>query len=198
MTETPWIERYMETLAGKIDMIEATDVSGHPVPIDEAVETMLGMCRYDGDAPDRKFIFIGNGGSASIASHMAIDFSKNGEIWALALNDAAALTCLANDLGFENVFAHQIRMLALWGDVLVAISSSGQSQNILNAVGAARDLSGIKRVITLSGFRPGNSLRGMGDLNFYVPSMEYGFVEVAHLALLHAILDRHMGWKPDA
>ena len=72
-----------------------------------------------------KMMFIGNGGSAAIASHMAIDFTKNGGMPALCFNDGAALTCLGNDFGYEEVFAGQLRAHARKGDVLFAISSSG-------------------------------------------------------------------------
>ena len=72
-------------------------------------------------------MFVGNGGSAGIASHLAIDFSKNGGLRSLAFNDASALTCLGNDLGYENVFAKQIDFHARAGDLLIAISSSGRS-----------------------------------------------------------------------
>ena len=83
-----------------------------------------------------KLIFVGNGGSAAItASHMATDYSKNGNIRALALNDSSMLTCLGNDLGYDRVFAKQIELHARAGDLVIAISSSGRSANILNAVG---------------------------------------------------------------
>ena len=137
----------------------------------------------------------GNGGSASIASHMAIDFSKNGGIPALAFNDPASLTCLANDLSFENVFSHQVKMLGQSQDMLFAISSSGRSQNILNAVTEARAI-GIG-VLTFSGFEEDNPLRSMGDMNLYLSSHTYGFVEIGHLTLCHAILDISMGWRPE-
>ena len=139
-----------------------------------------------------KIMFIGNGGSAGIASHLAIDFSKNGGLRSLAFNDASALTCLGNDLGYDNVFAKQLDFHAAPGDLLVAISSSGKSPNVLNAVkvARARDCG----VATFSGFTEENDLRKTGDVNFYVGSCEYGFVEVAHLALCHAVLDIDMGW----
>ena len=137
-------------------------------------------------------MFIGNGGSATIASHMAIDFSKNGGMRALAFNDGAALTCLGNDLGYENVFAQQIEMLASNRDLLVAISSSGSSPNILNGVAAARKAG--REIITMSGFSKQNPLRKLGDLNLYVGSQEYGFVEAAHLGLCHAWIDFAMAW----
>src|SRR5262245_65309265 len=95
------------------------------------------------DAPHRAhesgntIMFIGNGGSAGIASHLAIDFAKNGGLRALALNDAAALTCLGNDLGYEAVFAKQLDFHARPGDMLIAISSSGMSANIIAEIGRA-------------------------------------------------------------
>jgi D-sedoheptulose 7-phosphate isomerase len=140
-----------------------------------------------------KIMFVGNGGSAGIASHLAIDYSKNGCLRAMAFNDAAALTCLSNDLGYDKVFSEQIALHARPGDLLVAISSSGASGNILNAVRAARAAGAA--VVTLSGFTPDNPLRQAGDINFYVRSDAYGFVEVAHLALCHAVLDIELGWQ---
>ena len=140
-------------------------------------------------------MFVGNGGSASIASHMAIDFSKNAGLPAMAFNDGVTLTCLGNDLGYEQVFAKQIEMYGKPEDVLVAISSSGNSLNILNAVTAARRLH--LPVLTLTGFKAENKLRRLGDWNLYVPSSEYGFVEIVHLAVIHAVLDLAMGWTAE-
>ena len=136
---------------------------------------------------DNKMILIGNGCSAAIASHQATVFLKNGGVRALALNDVVAITALANDLGYANVFAEQLRLNGRTGDMLVAISSSGQSTNILKAVEVARE----KKIdiVTFSGFRPDNLLRQQGDVNFWVDSNQYGFVEVAHHALIRAILD---------
>jgi D-sedoheptulose 7-phosphate isomerase len=151
------------------------------------------MCHGAHDSGD-KIMFIGNGGSMGIATHMAIDFSKNGKMRATAFGDGAVLTCLGNDLGYESVFAHQVDWHARPGDVLIAISSSGQSANILNGVAKARERG--SRVITFSGFRDDNPLRSSGDINLYVRSMEYGFVEVAHQALIHAVLDLDLGWQP--
>ncbi len=190
MTEST-VSAYFEALACVNTATEATDPNGHPMPIDEAVDWAVARARR-AHADGNKLMFIGNGGSAAIASHLAIDFSKNGGMRACAFNDGAALTCLANDLGYENVFAHQIALHGRPGDLLVAISSSGCSANILNGVEAAR-LGGAE-VMTMSGFKPDNPLRAMGGVNLYVPSMEYGFVEISHLTLGHAILDLAMGW----
>lgn len=134
-----------------------------------------------------RIFFIGNGGSAAIASHMAIDWSKNGQFPTFGPGDAASLTCVSNDLGFEHVYAHQIKRHGSMSDLLFAISSSGMSPDILTAVEMAQ--SKCMNVVTLTGFGPGNFLRGKGQVNFYVPSSQYGTVEIAHLAILHSILD---------
>jgi D-sedoheptulose 7-phosphate isomerase len=185
------VERYFRTLAGLITAVEVTDGQGERLATDEGFAQVQRRAHLAHDAGN-KIIFIGNGGSAAMASHLAIDFCKNGGLRATALNDAAALTCLGNDLGYENVYAQQIEFHARPGDLLLAISSSGQSPNILAAVRVARahDCA----VVTLSGFAEANALRRAGDVNFFIRSHEYGFVEVAHLSLCHAILDLDRGW----
>lgn len=137
-----------------------------------------------------RIIFIGNGGSAAIASHMAADYMKNGHLPTLLFNDPASLTCISNDLGYDQVFSMPLKHLARFGDVLVAISSSGESKNIINAAKMAADMH--LNVVTLTGFLPTNRLRKMGGVNFYVPSQKYGTVEIAHLAVLHSLLDEVM------
>jgi D-sedoheptulose 7-phosphate isomerase len=162
------LNAYFDTL-GRLPLnAVASDGNGESIPLAAFFETVVALAHETHDNGN-KLMFVGNGGSAAIASHMAIDFSKNAGLRACAFNDGAALTCLGNDLGYENVFARQIDLHARAGDLLVAISSSGNSA-------------------------PDNRLRGLGDCNLYVPSSEYGFVEVTHLALAHALLDLAMGW----
>ena len=136
---------------------------------------------------NRKLIIIGNGGSAAIALHSLVDFANVGGLKTIDLFNPSLLTCMANDYGYENVFNKPIEILAEKGDVLFAISSSGQSPNILKACESAS----AKEcwVITFSGFSMDNPLRKLGHLNFYVPSTHYGFVELTHQILLHCILD---------
>lgn len=184
---------YFDTLHALLRRSECTDATGVTLGLEAALLRVGEMAR-GAHAMGNRLMFIGNGGSAGIASHMATDYSKNGGLRATSFNDASALTCLSNDLGYENVFAKQIEWHARAGDVLVAISSSGRSPNILKGVEAARSTS--CKVVTFSGFLEDNPLRRFGELNFYVRSGEYGFVEVGHLALMHAILDLHLGWKP--
>lgn len=169
-----------------LQRIEATDDSGQSIEIGEAVSTAVLMLREAADS-GAQLIFIGNGASQSIASHMAADFLKNGHAKALAFTDASLLTCVGNDLGFDEVFAEPIRRFGAVGDVLVAISSSGRSANVLAGVEAARQAE--MRVLAMSGFDAENPLRAAGDLSFWVPSHEYGDVEVVHSAICHRILD---------
>ena len=170
---------------------KVTDRDGVAHDLSAAFTAVYAMCRQ-AHGKGRKVMFIGNGAGAGIASHMATDFTKNGGMRALAFNDGAMLTCFGNDLGYDQVFAKAISMHGAEGDVLIAISASGKSPNILNAVAAARQ-AGVK-VVTFSGFGADNPLRRLGDWNLYVPAGEYGLVEVAQQALIHAILDLGMGW----
>ena len=185
------VDAYFATLAALPAAARVTAAEGAPVPLPEFYRRVTEWCR-ETHAGGNTIHFVGNGGSAAIASHMANDFSKNGGMRARAHNDASALTCLANDYSYDEVFARQLAMHARPGDLVIAISSSGRSANILNAVGAAREAG--CRIVTLSGFGADNPLRATGDLNAWVPAAEYGFVEIAHLALCHAIVDFAMGW----
>lgn len=134
-----------------------------------------------------RVIFIGNGGSAAIASHMAVDYSKNGGVRAMAFNDVPTLTCLANDFGYDNVFSKQLEFYATKKDIAVIISSSGRSLNIVAAAKTALDMGCY--LLTFTGMNPNNTLRALGDFNFWVPSADYGIVELTHLSLLHAMVD---------
>ncbi len=147
----------------------------------------LKMVRETAGPNGARIFFVGNGGSAAIASHMAADYQKNGKMPSMCFNDASSLTCISNDLGYENVFSLPLQYHGRLGDVLFAVSSSGESESILHAVTHAKAM--FMNIVTLSGFEPTNSLRGKGGVNFYVPSKNYGTVEIAHLAILHSLLD---------
>ena len=173
---------HIEKMCALLLEAEASDKSGVALPIDDAVTRAIAMVS-DTQSEGGKVMFIGNGGSAAIASHMAIDYLRNGGVPALTFNDSASLTCLGNDFGYEHVFTRQIELHGRAEDMLIAISSSGSSKNILNGVSVARDKG--CRVISLSGFAADNPLRSMGDLNFFVDSNHYGRVEASHLLILH-------------
>lgn len=137
---------------------------------------------------EKKVIFIGNGGSNAIASHMAGDISKNGGVRAIAFNDTPTVTMLGNDFGYSEVFSKQLEYYGFQGDVLVAISSSGGSHNILRAAAKAKEKK--MRLFTFTGQvkTAENKLKDMGELNFIVPSEDYGIVEIAHLSLIHSVI----------
>lgn len=179
-------EAYLGGLADMMANFEATDREGQSLPFAEAVERAASLIQAAANAGG-KLMFVGNGGSAGVASHQAADYMRNGNLPATAFNDGAMLTCMSNDLGYEQVFARPISILGRPEDVLIAISSSGQSPNILAAARTAAELGA--RVLTLSAFRPDNPLRVLGDINFFVPTMSYGYAEILHLAISHCILD---------
>lgn len=172
-----------------LECLEKTQATGpvwdERIRLEAALSSLADMLR-EANKKGGKAIFIGNGGSAAIASHMAVDYSKNKGVRAVALNDAAMLTMLANDYGYEQVFAKQIEYHGRKQDVAVIVSTSGRSLNIIAAAEAARERE-LRAVVTLSGMNPHNRLRTKGDLNFYVPCTDYGLVEIAHLALLHSV-----------
>ncbi len=176
-----YIEQFQHTIEG----IAATNNDGE-LAYHEAVSQALRFI-LDTQVKNGKVIMVGNGGSAGIASHMTVDYWKNGNIRSVAFNDTSLLTCVANDFSYEEVFSTPIEMFADEGDILFAISSSGSSKNILNAVKAAHE-KGCK-VVTFSGFDPDNPLRSMGDINFYIPASSYGYVEILHNLIIHQILD---------
>lgn len=182
-------QMYLEKLEEVMGEVEIKDSADRNLSMDEGFSRILDNLSHL-DISSNKLIFIGNGGSAAISSHMAIDFWKNGGIPAISFNDGSLLTCIGNDYGYEHVFEKPIEMFAKAGDILIAISSSGSSENILKGVQAAKEIGLF--VITMSGFSDSNPLRESGDLNFYVPSGAYGLVEIAHQILSHAILDAHM------
>jgi D-sedoheptulose 7-phosphate isomerase len=183
MTDT--LSRSLEDLAALTRRVACTDAAGGPCSADAGFDAALGLLAARGSAGGA-VLWVGNGGSAALASHFAVDVCNAG-IRSTAFNDAALLTCFGNDFGYEQVFSRPLALFAAPGDVLVAISSSGRSPNILAAARTARERG--CAVVTLSGFAPDNPLRALGDWNFYVPSSGYGPVETVHAILCHALVD---------
>ena len=130
---------------------------------------------------------IGNGASASMASHFAADLAKNAHLHTEVFSDLSLITAIANDMGYEWVFAEPLRRRVKKGDMLVAISSSGCSSNILRAVAVAQE-AGLS-IVTLSAMSSENPLRSSGHLNIYLPAETYGYAETCHAAILHHWMD---------
>jgi len=159
-------------------------------PIAQVAERLLGVARSGG-----LLLLAGNGGSAATASHMALDLGKSTlgrpprhdvrRLRAISLADPPSIiTAWANDSGYDGVYAEQVRSLARPGDVVMLLSVSGDSPNVLAAARAGRRARAA--VIAFLG-RPGGALRRLADIAVVVPSRDYGVVEDVHLAINHMI-----------
>lgn len=180
---------YIKEIEVSLQAMIVTDDRNIVIQQEEGINRWSLLTQKVKKANDVMF-FVGNGASAMMASHMAADASKNGEIRSLAFNDAALMTAVSNDISYEDCFSIPLKRFANSNDVLVTISSSGNSPNIIRAIETARQLE--MQVVTLSGMKADNRSRKMGDLNFYIPADTYGVVEASHQVLLHCWLDRFM------
>ena len=175
MSSQRYFPNYFETIAETINDID-------PEALDRAA-TMVRQAHDSG----KKVILAGNGGSAAMASHVAVDLTKTAGIRAINFNEADLLTCFANDYGYEHWVARALEFYADPGDLAILISSSGASQNMLNGAEQASAMG--LAVISLSGFSPDNPLRRLGDLNLWAASDSYNIVEMTHHVWLLAIVD---------
>ena len=180
MSDAQWLadyfDRYRATLFG-------TDVCAQLI----ALKARLVAT----SAQQRKIVIAGNGGSAAIASHCAVDLTKNAKIRCVTFNEVNLVTCLANDFGYPWWLQKALEFYAEPGDLVILISSSGRSPNLLNAAryAAANGLT----VVTFTGFAPDNPLRALGALNFWVESRAYNVVEMTHQIWLLAVCDLIIG-----
>jgi D-sedoheptulose 7-phosphate isomerase len=140
----------------------------------------------------KKALVFGNGGSAAVASHFSVDLTKNAGVRCINFNEADLITCFANDYGFERWVEKAVEFYGDESDVLIIISSSGSSENMLNGCKAARNKK-FSAVITFSGFNGNNPLRQLGDINLWMDSKAYNFVENIHQVWLLAIVDLIIG-----
>ena len=175
MSSQRYFPNYFETIAETINGIDP-----------EALERAATMVRQAHDS-GKKVILAGNGGSAAMSSHVAVDLTKAAGIRAINFNEADLLTCFANDYGYEHWVARALEFYADPGDLAILISSSGASQNMLNGAEQASAMG--LAVISLSGFSPDNPLRRLGDLNLWAASDSYNIVEMTHHVWLLAIVD---------
>ncbi len=167
----------------------ATDGQGRVLDPDAALEQWADLCEEK-----RKqrgvFFFCGNGASATMAEHMSHDCFQNADFLTQTCSETSHITAISNDISYEDVFAYRIGKMLGEKDMLITVSSSGNSPNIVKALQKARELGVF--AVTLSGKREDNASRGLGDLNFYVPLATYGMVESAHAVLLHCWLDLYL------
>lgn len=178
---------YIDELITKLQNTEICRGTDHKYPdYNEGIDALVAMFTEHKQSGSTIF-FIGNGGSAAIASHMTADYMKNGGMNTYSLYDSAVTTCMGNDYGYEMIFSRPMQFLVKENDLLVAISSSGNSKNILNAIRVAKEKKA--EVITLTGFLADNQAKQLGDINVYVPSEKYGIVESIHNLILQQIVD---------
>ncbi len=150
--------------------------------IDRSVQLILDCKRNNG-----KVYVVGNGGSSSIASHVSVDFVKAANIQSETFNNANLITCFANDYGHDNWVKEAIKVYTSQNDILILISSSGTSKNIVNAAQYCKDNK--ISFITFSGFETNNPLSQLGNVNIHIPSNKYNFIEMAHHIILVSIVD---------
>jgi D-sedoheptulose 7-phosphate isomerase len=175
MDLSQYFAKYFETIGQKLKSIDS-----------EQLEQAAAMVRQTHQS-SKKIIVVGNGGSAAMASHVTVDFTKAAGIRAINFNEADLITCFANDYGYEHWVAKALEAYADPGDLVILISSSGKSPNMLNGARQAKamDLS----LVTVSGFSADNPVRKLGDLNLWVDSTAYNIVEMTHHVWLVAIID---------
>ena len=170
------------------------DFSALVKPNDQIVEKIINakdaLIRTKKD--NAKIMIFGNGGSAAIASHVSVDLTKNANIRSVNFNEADLITCFANDYGYERWIEKAIDFYADDKDVLILISSSGKSPNMINACKAARN-NKISKIITFTGHDNNNPLSKLGDINFWINSKAYNFVENLHQVWLLTIVDLIIG-----
>ena len=180
MNEKQWLteyfERYRESIFAPGVLPQLTELKG-----------LLVKVRDSG----KKVILAGNGGSAAIASHCAVDFTKCANIRCINFNEVDLITCFANDYGYERWLEKALEFYADRGDMVILISSSGKSANMINAARYARSAGLV--LVTLTGFSQDNALRKLGDLNIWVDSRAYNVVEMTHQIWLLAVCDLIIG-----
>jgi D-sedoheptulose 7-phosphate isomerase len=175
MKESNYFLQYFETIFQRLKSIDTTEL--------EKAAAMVWSVRQSG----KKVIVVGNGGSAAMASHVAVDLTKAAGIRAVNFNEADLITCFANDYGYEHWVEKALEAYADPEDLTIIISSSGKSPNMLKGADIAKAIG--NSVITLSGFSSDNPLRKIGDLNLWVDSKAYNIVEMTHHVWLLAIID---------
>lgn len=142
----------------------------------------------------KKILIFGNGGSAAIASHFSVDLTKNARIRCVNYNESDLLTCFSNDFGYERWVEKCIEYYGDEDDVVILISAGGNSKNMINGAKKAKEMK-FDKIITLTGNDKNNKLSKLGDVNFWIESKAYNFIENAHQALLLSLVDLIIGKK---
>jgi D-sedoheptulose 7-phosphate isomerase len=141
----------------------------------------------------RKIFIFGNGGSAAISNHFSIDLTKNAKFRCINLNESSTITCLSNDFGYEKWVSKLLEYHADNGDLLILVSSSGMSKNLVNAIKFARKQNKIKKIISFTGMSEKNYLNRNSDISFHIKSNSYNLIENTHQIILLSVVDFLIG-----
>ena len=175
-----------EKLISSFYAMEITDLGSKSLHHDAGFQLWLDFAREVRQKNHYLFL-IGNGASSSMASHFATDITKNGKIKTHVFTDSSLLSAVGNDYCFAELYSRPLQWYAEAEDLLIAISSSGNSENILKACRQARSRG--LRIVTLSAMKADNQLRKLGDINFYLAAPTYGLAESGHAVILHHWMD---------
>ncbi len=190
-------EIYFNLIRQGLGKICVTDSCGKELLPEQGLDIWADKARNVQQNTGGLIFFCGNGASASMAEHMSHDWFQNAVVNTTTCAEVSHITAISNDISYDDVFRYRVQRIISEKDMLVAISSSGNSINIVNAVQAAKEKNAF--TITVSGKKDDNAIRHMGDLNFYVPLEHYGEVESSHAILLHCaldyFLDKYMGGR---
>lgn len=181
------VQKRVEQFAHIVSTTKCSDHSGQAIELEYGMNAVMDWLR-EALINKATVYIIGNGGSAAVASHAQVDFVNVAKMKAQVLHEPSVLTCMTNDYGYENAYSRILETMLVPNDIVFAISSSGKSKNICQAVTVAKQMGA--KVITLSGFHADNPLRQLGDINYWLNSSDYGFVEVGHQFILHNLSDR--------
>ncbi len=180
-TLPPWKD-FFNSLNDILSKLSFSDASGKELTVEQGF-ALWNNKTLEAKKDRRYLYFIGNGASASLSSHFSADLAKNAQILTQVFTDMALITAMANDESYEDVFARPLADRGRQGDILISISSSGNSTNIVKAIQIAKEMEIF--VVTLSAMQKDNYSRLNGDLNVYVPAPTFGLAESAHAAILH-------------
>ena len=174
-------KNYTSDLNNIFNHVYVSDLSGKDLNLEKS------LIKFKKKINKNKVFLIGNGGSSSNCDHISNDFSKILNTKCINLYGSGVFTCYSNDYGYDNVFSQQLKNLSEKNDTLICLSCSGESKNLINAVKVSRKHK--LSVVTFSGINPKNKLKNMGDLNFFINHNSYGLIEIAHLTLLHYLVE---------
>lgn len=178
---------YFDLIRKGLEELVVTDASGSDLDVDTGLKIWVDKAQEIKEQTKGLLFFCGNGASETMAGHMSHDWFQNAVVNTTTVSETGHITAISNDYGYEEVYSYRVKRILSERDMFIGISSSGNSPNIVKALEAAKENGAF--TVTVTGKKPDNKLRSMGDLNFYVPLDTYGEVESAHAVLLHTVLD---------